>query len=260
MAMYDNENTVRTSFDTDYISEYLQQAQWAELVELKKLIVELAAEMGRPISMLDIGVGNARVPKRLSGIHEIWKMVSSYDGTDNAKACIELAEKEITSLGIGNKTFIHFFDATALDQWPKQHDLVICTWFTPGNFYPDGFSFEQYNQSSDKLDLSVNTKFTSIFSKAYELLHPGGEIVLGACYIDNDSTRQKQEDSYRKMGMTVITDEKDSFTATREGFWSQRFTKEKLFSYLPSIPPSAFRFTNLDTYEYAWQVRIKKQR
>ena len=91
-------------------------------------------------------------------------------------------------------------------------------------------------------------------------MHPGGEIVLGACYIDNDSTRQKQEDSYRKMGMTVITDEKDSFTATREGFWSQRFTKEKLFSYLPSIPPSAFRFTNLDTYEYAWQVRIKKQR
>ena len=57
MAMYDNENTVRTSFDTDYISEYLQQAQWAELVELKKLIVELAAEMGRPISMLDIETG-----------------------------------------------------------------------------------------------------------------------------------------------------------------------------------------------------------
>ena len=82
MAMYDNENTVRTSFDTDYISEYLQQAQWAELVELKKLIVELAAEMGRPISMLDIGVGNARVPKRLSGIHEIWEMGSVGMGSE----------------------------------------------------------------------------------------------------------------------------------------------------------------------------------
>jgi hypothetical protein len=105
----------------------------------------------------------------------------------------------------------------------------------------------------------VNTKFTRIFSHAYQLLHPGGEIVLGACYIDNDSTRLKQEESYRKMGMTIITDEKDSFTATKEGFWSQRFTREKLFSYLPFIPQSAFRFTDLDTYEYAWQVRIKKQ-
>ncbi|HRG82971.1 MAG TPA: class I SAM-dependent methyltransferase [Chitinophagaceae bacterium] len=259
MAMYDNDNTVRTSFDLNYISEYLQQAQWAELVELKKLISELAHEKGRPVSILDIGVGNARVPKRLSGIREIWEMVSSYDGTDNAKACIELAEHEINSLGIGNKTFIHFFDATSLDQWSRQHDLVICTWFTPGNFYPDGFSFEEYNSEAGRLDLSVNTKFTRIFSHAYQLLHPGGEIVLGACYIDNDSTRLKQEESYRKMGMTIITDEKDSFTATKEGFWSQRFTREKLFSYLPFIPQSAFRFTELDTYEYAWQVRIKKQ-
>ena len=36
MAMYDNENTVEKSFDPDYISEYLIQAQWAEFVELKK--------------------------------------------------------------------------------------------------------------------------------------------------------------------------------------------------------------------------------
>jgi len=259
MAMYDNDNTVRTSFDPDYISEYLQQAQWAELVELKKVITELAAEKGGPVSILDIGVGNARVPKRLSGIREIWELVASYDGTDNAKACIDLANNEIQSLGIGDKTVIHYFDATLLEQWPKKHDLVICTWFTPGNFYPDGFSFEQYEHSSEKTDLTVNTKFTTIFSSAYQLLYPGGEIVLGACYKDNEATRQKQEASYRKMGMTVITDERDSFTATREGFWSQRFTREKLFSYLPFIPKDAFRFTSLDTYEYAWQVRIKKQ-
>ena len=259
MAMYDNDNTVRTSFDLDYISEYLQQAQWAELVELKKVITALSGEKGRPVSILDIGVGNARVPKRLSGISEIWERVSSYDGTDNAMACIHLAANEIKSLGIGDKTSVHFFDAADLDKWPKQYDLVISTWFTAGNFYPDGFSFEEYNNTSERLDLSVNTKFTRIFSHAYQLLHPGGALVLGACYIDNESTRQKQESSYRKMGMTIITNEKDSFTATKEGFWSQRFTREKLFNYLPFIPQSAFRFINLDTYEYAWQVTIKKQ-
>jgi hypothetical protein len=38
MAMYDNENTVEKSFDLTYISEHLIQAQWAEFIELKKVI------------------------------------------------------------------------------------------------------------------------------------------------------------------------------------------------------------------------------
>ena len=58
--------------------------------------------------------------------------------------------------------------------------------------------------------------------------------------------------------MTVITDGKDSFTATKDQFWSQRFTKEKMFSYLPFIPREKFLFIDLDPYNYAWQVRIRK--
>jgi hypothetical protein len=60
------------------------------------------------------------------------------------------------------------------------------------------------------------------------------------------------------MGMTIITDKHDSFTATKEGFWSQRFTKEKLYNYLSFTNPSQISFTALDTYDYAMQVRIKK--
>lgn len=67
-----------------------------------------------------------------------------------------------------------------------------------------------------------------------------GEIVISACYIDNNRTRLKQEDSYRKMGMTIITNEKDSFTATKEKFWSQRFTREKLLNYLFFIKPKKY--------------------
>jgi hypothetical protein len=138
------------------------------------------------------------------------------------------------------------------------NDIVITTWFTAGNFYPDNFPFDSYKDSDKRLDLSANKKFTTIFSNAYDILNPGGEIVIGACYKDNDATRLKQEESYHKMGMTLITDEKDSFTATKEEFWSQRFTREKMFSYLPFIPRENFRFTDLDPYEYAWQVRIRK--
>jgi hypothetical protein len=136
--------------------------------------------------------------------------------------------------------------------------MVITTWFTAGNFYPDDFPFNSYKDSGKRLDLTTNKKFTSIFKNAYELLNEEGEIVIGACYKDNNATRLKQEESYRKMGMTVITDEHDSFTATKDEFWSQRFTKEKLFSYLDFIPQNQFRFTDLDTYEYAMQVRIRK--
>jgi hypothetical protein len=258
MAMYDNANTVEKSFDLSYISEHLIQAQWAEFIELKKVITLLAAKKKAPISILDIGVGNARIPMHLCGVKEIWDMVAIYDGTDNAIACVEISNKNIAEFNIQNKVTAHLFEATNLSNWPKKYDLVICTWFTPGNFYPDDFSFATYQNSGERLDLTGNKKFTGIFSDAYNLLNPGGEVLLGACYIDNESTRLKQEESYKKMGMTVITAAADSFTATKEGFWSQRFTKEKLYHYLHFAAPEKIIITPLDTYDYAIQVRVQK--
>ena len=258
MAMYDNENTVQKSFDLDYISEYLIQAQWAEFIELKKAITELYNQKGNPISILDIGIGNARIPKHLCGIKEIWDMVASYDGTDNAQACVDISTKNIAELQIQDKVTAFFFEATNLHNWEKKYDMIITTWFTAGNFYPDNFSFETYSNIVEKVDLTANEKFTTIFINAYNLLNPGGEVVIGACYIDNEGTRLKQEESYRKMGMTVITSPTDSFTATKEGFWSQRFTKEKLFNYLLFVDRTKIIFKELDTYDYAMQVRICK--
>lgn len=258
MAMYDNDKIVQKSFNDDFITEALLQAQWAELIELKKIIHELYNRKGSPIFILDIGIGSARVPKRLSGVDEIWQMIAQYDGTDNAMACVEISEKVILAAGIQDKVKAYLFEAADLDKWYGKYDLVITTWFTGGNFYPDDFSFSRYKEAGIRLDLSRNEKFEKIFSHAYNLLEPGGELVIGACYIDNNSTRLKQEDSYQKMGMTVITDENDAFTATKEGFWSQRFTKEKLYTYLHFVAPGNITFTSLDTYNYAMQVRLKK--
>ena len=74
MEMYDNINTVQKSFDVDFLTEPLLQAQWAEFIELKKIIAEIYYLKGDKISILDIGIGNARIPKHLSGIDEIWSM------------------------------------------------------------------------------------------------------------------------------------------------------------------------------------------
>lgn len=258
MAMYDNENTVEKSFDLNYISEYLVQAQWAEFIELKKVITHLYNRQGRPITILDMGIGNARIPKHLCGIKEIWDMVALYDGTDNAQSCVDISTKNIVELNIEAKVSAYLFDAVNLNAWPKKYDLIITTWFTAGNFYPDNFSFETYQETTDRLDLTRNEKFETIFNNAYQLLIQGGELLIGACYIDNESTRLKQEESYKKMGMSVITNKEDSFTATKECFWSQRFTKEKLLQYLSFVVPEKITFTPLDTYDYAMQVRIRK--
>jgi len=97
-----------------------------------------------------------------------------------------------------------------------------------------------------------------ILKQAYELINPNGELIIGSMYIDNDSTRKKQEDSYRHFGWTVITDERDCFTATKEGWWSQRYTKQRIYDYLSFIPKEKIYFLPLDNYNYAMMVRIKK--
>ena len=90
-----------------------------------------------------------------------------------------------------------------------------------------------------------------------KLLPLGG---MGRVYLalDSDTNRRRQEAAYLNMGMTIITGAEDSFTATREGFWSQRFTEEKMRRYCAFAPPEQISFTPLDTYQFAMQVRIQK--
>ena len=256
--MYDREQIVKGSFGAAYISEYLLQAQWAELIELKKVITEVYHRRGAPLTVLDIGIGDARVAKHLSGIEEIWDKVAHWEGIDNAAACVDLSNLVIDSLNLHDKVSVRQYDAVNLAQWDKPYDLIITTWFTAGNFYPAGFPFATYEQEGKRLNLEHNETFHTIFSAAWNLVRTGGEIVLGSCYLDSDTNRRRQEAAYRNMGMTIITGAEDSFTATREGFWSQRFTEEKMRRYCAFAPPEQISFTPLDTYQFAMQVRIQK--
>lgn len=142
--MYDNENTFDKSFDENYLSEELLQAQWAEFIELKKVITEIYLKKKSPITILDIGIGNARIAKHLSGISEMWEMIESYDGTDNAEICVNQSRQVAKELNIEDKVTIYFLDAVNLNQLKKHYDLIITTWFTAGNFYAENFPFENY--------------------------------------------------------------------------------------------------------------------
>ena len=259
MEMYDNQETFAKTFDETLLPEYLPQAQWAEFVELKKIIAEHFQQQGSPVSMLDIGVGNGRIIKHLHPITEIWEMIGSYDAIDNVQACVDVTKHLIETLAVEHTATVKLFDATRLDSLEKRYDLIISTWFTPGNLYPDDFPFDTYERTLNRYNLETNPKFTKVFMAAYETLNPHGELVLGSAYLDNHATREKQERFYRHFGMHVITGEQDSFTATKELMWSQRFTPERFLHYLSAIPRRNFSFIPLDTYNFAVMVRIQKR-
>ena len=257
MEMYDDKNTFEKSFKNDDLPEEQIQARWAELIELKKVIHAQYILHQKPICILDLGIGDARVARHLAGIPEIWNMIENYDGLDNAQACVDLSNKNIAALRIDDKAKAYLHDATQLNTWNKKYHLVISTWFTPGNFYPINFPFDTYKNAVEKYNLFKNEKFETVFYAAYQMLYAGGEIVLGSCYVDTDENRKKQESFYKKLGMNIITDEKDNFTATEEKFWSQRFTKERLENYFHFVSADNIIITPLDTYNFAVQVRIK---
>lgn len=256
MNMYDNSNTAEKHFDENFLPEYPLQAQWSELIELKKVINGFE----KNIKLLDIGIGNARVVKHLSGISEIWEKIDCYIGIEISDKCIQIAQKVVSDNMLASKVTIHKKDATSIDEIEGNFDLIIATWFTGGNFFPYDFSFETNSAGilENKPDLTQNQKFQDIFKKSYQKLRDGGEIILGSIYKDNDQTRQKQEYFYKKSGMTVITESSDSFVATKEGFWSQRFNEKRIYEYFNWVDKNKISIIPLDTYDYAVMVRIKK--
>jgi hypothetical protein len=88
------------------------------------------------------------------------------------------------------------------------------------------------------------------------MLKKKGMVILGSCYHQNHATRIKQENFYQRCEMNVITDAKDTFTATREGFWSQRFTLAQIKHYLKGAGFKKIIKHELDDYSFAFQAQL----
>src|SRR5450432_421191 len=159
MSLYDTEDSVQKSFDENLLPEEQLQTQWAEFIEFKKVIAALSAAHKRPVSILDIGIGDARIVKHLYGIKEIWDCIALYHGIDNAEPCLAISNKLIKTLDISDKVSVSFLEAHQLNTLTAKYDMAITTWFTPGNFCPEDFPFETYKESGKCLDLTVNKSF-----------------------------------------------------------------------------------------------------
>ena len=253
---------VENTLDDSYMTEYLIQAQWVEMIELKKIINELAKEVCRKLNILDIGIGDGRIPKILSKIKEIWGLIAQYDGIDNSEIMLKKAKLTIESCKLGSKVRVFNLDAKNLLQLKSSYDLILCTYFTAGDFIPEDFSFETDKDGELKtiFNLDKNNSFERVFHSVLDLLNVGGKLVLGSIYVDTDSTREKQEEFYKRCGMTIITRPTDSFTATKEGFWSQRFTEKRIMDYFDFIKPENIEIRFLDDYNFAQMVIISKNK
>ncbi len=255
--MYDDEQQLKVTFNRETLPQYLLQAQFAEIIELKKIIYQWKLRHNNWLmKILDIGIGDARILAHLFGIEEIRDIIDSYLWIDVAQNCVEISKQQIQELWCKEKATAILHDAQDISLLDWTFDLIITTWFTAGNFYPNNYSPEIFIPW--ELDLIIHPKFTNIFEQAYNKLNLWWEIVIWSMYIDNEATRIKQEAAYRYFGRDVITDERDCFVATINGWRSQRFTKERVYSYLSFVPKNCIEFISLDTYEYAMLVRIRK--
>jgi SAM-dependent methyltransferase len=258
MNIYDSKEKINASFSPDFIPEEQLQTQWSELLEIKKAIHNLYKKKKKKLAILDIGVGTGRIIKHLSSIPEIWDCIEYYAGIDNNDNCIALARENMAAWQLEQKVSILKLAAKDIDKLQKKYDLIMTTWFTPGNFYPEDFDFAAYNPEKKRLALKTNPAFTQVWAKAYKMLKKRGIVILGSCYYNNNPTRLKQENFYEQLGMTLITNPEESFTATKEGFWSQRFTLSILRRYLKNTGFRSICEIPLDTYQFAFQAHLLK--
>ncbi|HLD39182.1 MAG TPA: hypothetical protein VJB05_02620 [archaeon] len=263
-TMYNSE-VVDHTLDSKYMTDMVKNAQITEFRQLKNIIEKIYLETGRHISILDIGVGYGRIPLLLSR-DPIWRKIKMFIGFDNS--LFELQRAKYTIRGkIKNKTRIIYHDARDIYKKPInkifriKYDLVICTYFTPGNFKPLEIKLDTSKagriKKYPKNLLRPNMEFVKIFKNAYKLLNPSGKLVL-TIYNQSDENRIEQEKFYKKCRMHVITGKNDIFTATKEGFWSQRFTKEMIYEHFRWLQKGNIEFIPLDACNFAQIVIISK--
>ena len=265
-AMYDSKGARRT-LDPKYMLPCHRQAQWAEFIKLKEVIGEVYSTLKHQVTIFDIGIGYARVPVWLSRV-PTWNKIAKYVGIDISKYCITQSRRIISGKKIANKVEVIQFDAVNLNKSSadflkeNKYDLVICTYFTAGDFKPDEIKLETKENGLivdyDINALKPNKNFDAVFTGAYDLLQERGKVVIGSIYWDNNFVRKLQENFYKTCGMSVITSSKDLFTATREGFWSERFDQHRIISYLSWVPRNKIKLIPLDDYNFAFMVVTHK--
>jgi SAM-dependent methyltransferase len=231
---------VKRSLESSYCPTPIKQAR-----ELQDKILSDRFQHGQ-YKIADIGCGN--------GYHAVLFAPCSllYHGFEIAPAMAEAAQALWQKEQINNAQ-IFLGDVAEAELEDEFYDLVVCLYFTPGNFRDKSDDLSLYSDAY----LNRNPQFIRVISHFYQALKTGGSMFL-TIYKDVPEAEAAQIDFYEHTEQHVVTPRGSRFVATAEGFWSVRWTQESLFSNLNAcgISPDAVVFNDLN--DIAWLVEIKK--
>lgn len=257
--MYSNNKTFKT-LNHEVMPQFMIKAQIAELDLLKKIILEKKEKKeenknnkeDNKLKILDIGIGDARVPIALSQNRTVWDSIGIYDGIDNSPQCLSQAKvnlKKLTKSDLPNKIKLIQGDATNLHKLnlKTNYDLIFLTYFTAGNFKPT---------KPVKTPVGYYQPLRSILNSASKLLTFRGEIILGSIYVDTAKNGLKQKQFYEECEMNITSNSFDPYTSTKEGFWSLRFNIDKFTKYFSNF---SITTTKLDSDNFAVAARMMEK-
>jgi SAM-dependent methyltransferase len=200
---------------------------------------------GRARAIADVGCGTGYHGSLLA------PQATVYHGFEIAPEIARVARQRWEREGLANaRLFVG--DVAEVELEPDFYDLVLCLYFTPGNFrepadassYTDAF-------------LDENPGFVAVFSRFREAMKEGALLLL-TVYKDVPEAEAAQIDFYAHAGQRVVTPEGSRFVATADGFWSVRFTRESLLSNLRACGFEEGLVTFHDLNAIAWLVEIAK--
>lgn len=231
---------VKRSLESSYCPEPIRQAR-----ERQDRMLSERLRPG-PYKIADIGCGN--------GYHGVMLAPVSllYHGFEISPAMAETARANWQKENIDNaRIFVGEAADAPLDD--DFYDVVLCLYFTPGNFRDQLDDLGLYSDAY----LDRNPQFIRVMSRFYSAMKIGGSMFL-TIYKDAPEAEAAQIDFYENTGQHVVTPPGSRFVATAEGFWSARWTRDSMLSNLSEcgISPDNVAFNDLNAI--AWLVEIGK--
>lgn len=202
--------------------------------------------VGKARRIADIGCGTGYHGSMFAPWAEV------YHGFEISPEIAQLARERWQKEGLANAEVI-VGDVGKAELQRDFYDLVLCMYFTPGNFREKSEDLGIY----DDAYLDANPAFTGVFTRFHAAMSGGASMLL-VVYKDTPDAEAAQIDFYEQTGATVITSPGSRFVATAENFWSVRWTGESMRSNLRACGIRDDEIVFHDLNPISWLVEVRK--
>ncbi len=239
LGEYESESVQKT-LDPNFVHPKILEAR-----QIQDRIIQERFQ-GQSLRIADIGCGDGYHGETFGSDSEL------YHGFEISSEMASKTRKRWQDQGFDHSQVFEG-DAGRVDLPSNFYDVAWSLYFTSGNFREEFKNLKQY----DDAYLDKNPAFVRIVNNFYKALRPGGKLFL-TVYKDKPETEAAQREFYKMTGQTVVTPLGSRFVATKENFWSVRWTEQSMLSNLAEcgIKPEQVQFNDLN--EVSWLVEITR--